>query len=119
MRTKLLIGITSSIVLVVLLSQGLIIYAQASCGQYRVFEPACSELLSDTKTKELLQSRQSAVDELMQISPGMIEISVQSQSRCSGKSIIVVFHPSERDCDSLNEILRRNFSDIPYKIVNN
>lgn len=119
MRTKLLVGIISSIALIVLLRQGLIIYAQGSCGQYPIFEPACSELLSVARTQQLLQSRQSAVEELMQVSPGMIEISVQPQSRCPGKSIIVIFHPSERDCDSLNEIIRRNFSDIPYKIVNN
>lgn len=119
MRTKLLIGVTSSIALVVLLSQGLRIYSQGSCGQYRILEPACSELISVAETQKLLQSRKSAVDELIQISPGMINISVQSQSRCSDKGIIVVSHPSEKDCDSLNEIILRNFSDIPYKIVNN
>lgn len=55
----------------------------------------------------------------MQVSPGMINISVQPQSRCSGKDMIVIFHPSERDCDSLNEIVRRDLPDIPYKIANN
>ncbi|PZO18529.1 MAG: hypothetical protein DCF25_09685 [Leptolyngbya foveolarum] len=119
MRTKLLVGIIGSIALVVLLSQGLMIYTQGSCGQYPILEPACSELLSVAETQKLLQSKQSAVNELMQISPGMIDISVQPQSRCPGKGMIVVFHPSERDCDSLNEIIRRDFSDIPYKIVNN
>ena len=120
MRTKLLVTIASFVALVVILGYyGLIVYAQASCGQYRIFEPACSELLSDEETQRLLQSRQSAVEELLQVNSGMVNVYAQPQSRCSDKSIIVISHPSERDCDSLKKILRKNFSDIPYRIDNN
>lgn len=119
MRIKLLIGIISSVALVFLLSQGLTIYSQASCGQYLIFEPSCSKLLSVAKTQKLLQSKQNAVEELIQVNPGMVNVTVQPQSRCPDKGMIVISHPSERDCDSLNKILRRDLRNMPYKIINN
>jgi hypothetical protein len=118
MRTKLLIGIAGTVAIVVLLRQGIIMHEQGSCGQYPVFEPPCSELLSLAETEELLRNRQNTVKELMQVNPG-VNVSVMPQSRCQDKGIIAIAHPSEKDCDALNRIIRRDLSDVPYKIVNN
>ena len=117
MRSILLISI-GSLALMALIGQGLLVYVHESCGQYPIFEPPCSRLLSAVQTEALLQSRQSAVEELMQVSPGFVRVSHSPQSRCSDKSLIFISHPSENDCDALNEILHRDFSDIPYRIVN-
>lgn len=119
MRTKLWVTIVGSVALAILLMLGLITYARSSCGQYPFFRPDCSELLSLAETQALLQSRRSAVEELMQVRPQLVTVSAVSQFGCPGKSVIVVSHPNERDCDLLNKILRKNFSDIPYRIVNN
>ncbi len=119
MRTKLLIGTISSIAVGFFLSQGLRIYSQSSCGQYFIFEPSCSELLSVTETQKLLQSNQSVVKEIKQINPGQIEVYVREQPNCSNKAIVVITHSTEKDCDLLNNILRRNVFNVPYKIVNN
>ncbi len=118
MRTKSLIGIVSSVAIVFLVIQGLQIYLYTSCGQYRIFEPACSKLLSAAETQEFLEQNQNLVDDLTQVRPGMIEIFVREESRCPGKSILVIEHPSERECDALNEILHSDAFDIPYKILN-
>jgi len=119
MRTKLLIGTVSFVAIGFFLFQGLRIYTQGSCGQYPIFEPSCSELLSVAETQKLLQSSQSLVKEIKQINPGQIEVYVREQSHCSDKAIIVITHSTERDCNSLNEILRRNVFNVPYKTVNN
>jgi hypothetical protein len=119
MGTKLLAGIASSIAFAILLGTGIHIYSQGSCGYYPILELDCSELLSETETQKLLQNRQSDFKEIMQINPKTINISVQPESRCPGKSVIVISHSSEKNCDAMNEIIRRDFSDIPYKIVNN
>ena len=120
MRAKRLVTIVSSVALAVFLGcYGLVVYVQSSCGQYHIFEPACSKLLSDQETQKLLQSRWRAVEELLQVNSGMVNVYAQPQPRCSNKNIIVISHPSEKDCDLLNKILRKNFSDIPYRIVNN
>ncbi|MGB3295363.1 MAG: hypothetical protein WBB01_20465 [Phormidesmis sp.] len=118
MGRKLLIGTISSIALLALLGKGAIVYLHSSCDQFRIFEPPCSSLLTTAQTEALLGDRQGAVAELMKVRPGQIIVASQPQSRCSGKSLIVIVHPSENDCDALNEIIRRDFSDIPYKIIN-
>lgn len=118
MRRKLLIGTIGSFALIALVGKGLLVYSHRTCGQYSIFEPPCSKLLSIEQTEALLQSRQSAVKELMQIRPDFVRVSNNPQSRCPGKSLIFIDHPSESDCDALNEILHRDFSDIPYRIVN-
>ena len=118
MRTKSLIGTIGSVAVVFLVIQGLKIYLYTSCGQYRIFEPPCSRLLSAAETQAFLDRNQSVVNELTQVDPGHAQVSFQEESRCPGKSMLVIGHSSERDCDALNAILRRNDFDIPYRIIN-
>ncbi len=120
MRTKLLLAIAiGAVSIVVFTGTGLIIYTQGSCGQYRIIPPNCSKLLSVTESQEFPRSRQSTIEKLEQARPGLINVYVEPQARCQNKGIVVISHPSERDCDSLNEIIRRDLPDVPYKIINN
>ncbi len=89
-----------------------------SCDRYPIFDPPCSRLLSVLETESLLKNKQSAVDELIQVDPGFIRVANRTRSGCADKGVIVIYHPSEGDCDALNEILAREFSDIPYRVVN-
>lgn len=116
MRTKLLIGAIGSITIGFLLFQGSRIYS--SCGYNPIFQPSCSELLSIAETQKLLQTRQNVVREIKRINPGQIGVSVNEQLGCSGKGIIVITHPSERDCGELNKVLQGNTLGVPYKIIN-
>jgi phage FluMu protein Com len=119
MRPKLWLAIASLTALVALVGQGIYIYTQGTCGQYPIFGPDCSKLLSEAETQKFLQSKQSAVEALTQINPEQITITASAEPRCSGKSIIFITHPSENDCDAINAIVRQDFSDIPYKLINN
>ncbi len=119
MRTKLLLAIVAFVLAVFFSAKVFVIYAQGSCGQYRIFEPSCSELVSSAEAQRLTQGGQSPVEEIMQINPGLIQIYAQPQARCPGKSIIIISHPSENDCDSLNKAIRKYFAEVPYEIVNN
>ena len=118
MSTKSLIAIAASIAVVFLGVQGLSAYLHASCGQYHIFEPRCSKLLSTDETQAFLDRNQSVINELIQVDPAFISVSTREESRCPGKSMLVIEHPSERDCDALNEILHRDPFDIPYRIIN-
>ncbi|MGB3765941.1 MAG: hypothetical protein WA947_05240 [Phormidesmis sp.] len=118
MSTRSLVGIAGFVAVVFLAGRGLHIYLYASCGQYHIFEPPCSTLLSAAETQAFLDKNQDVVDELTRVSPGFVQLSTREESRCPSKSILTIEHPSENECDALNKILDRDAFDVPYKIVN-
>ena len=118
MRIKLLIGAVSVTAIALLVSEGLTLYAYTSCGQYRLFEPPCSKLLSTADEQAFLEENQTVINELKQVEPGWIDVLFREEARCPGKSMLTIGHPSEDDCDGLNKILHRDVFDIPYSIFN-
>lgn len=71
------------------------------------------------EAEEILNDRKSKVDQIKKVNLGFVDVRVQASENCVGKGIILVSHPSEKDCNSLKQILGNSFYGVPYKIINN
>jgi hypothetical protein len=44
--------------------------------------------------------------------------SVNEKPNCPGKGMIIISHPSNKDCDSLKQILKEGDIKVPYLLIN-
>lgn len=93
--------------------------ARSSCGDYGFISSPCSNLPTIAEAESILKKHQSKVNQIKGVNPGFVDVHVQRSDWCKKKGIIIISHPSESDCESLNKILDNSFYGIPYKIINN
>ncbi|PSB31481.1 hypothetical protein [Chlorogloea sp. CCALA 695] len=68
---------------------------------------------------KILNAHKSKVDQIERVNPGFVYVHVEESKNCVGKGIILVSHPSEKDCELLKQVLGNSFYGVPYKIINN
>jgi len=93
--------------------------AQSSCGDYGIIDRPCSQIPTIAEAKKILNEHKSKVDQIKKVNPGFVDVYIQASEHCVGKGIILVSHPSEKDCDSLKQVLGNTFYGVPYKVINN
>ena len=93
--------------------------AQSSCGDYGLINKPCSQMPTIAEAEKILNDHKSKVDQIKKVNPGFVYVLVQESEKCVGKGIILVSHPSEKDCNSLKQVLGNSFYGVPYKIINN
>lgn len=91
--------------------------AQSSCGDYGLINQPCSQMPTIAEAKKILNQHESIVNQIKKVNPGFIDVRVQA-SDCVGKGIILISHPSEKDCNSLKQVLGNTFYGVPYKLIN-
>lgn len=93
--------------------------AQSSCGDYGLINKPCSQMPTIAEVEKILNDRKSKVDQIKKVNLGFVDVSVQASKNCVGKGIILVSHPSEKDCNLLKQLLGNSFYGVPYKLINN
>lgn len=93
--------------------------AESSCGDYGMINRPCSQMPTVAEAEKILNEHKSKVDQIKKVNLGFIDVYVQASESCVGKGIILVSHPSEKDCDSLKQVLGNTFYGVPYKLINN
>ncbi len=93
--------------------------ALSSCGDYGLISRDCSQIPTIAEAKKILNEHESTVNQIKKVNFGFIDIRVQASESCVGKGIILISHPSEKDCDSLKQVLGNTFYGVPYKLINN
>lgn len=89
-----------------------------SCGQFRLTDFPCSELLDLSKAIDLGKN-DPTLNKVKRSNPQYhIQVSVVEKSGCPGKGMITIAHPSSKDCDSLNRILKEGIFKVPYLLIN-
>jgi len=96
-----------------------IIRAESSCGDYGIINRPCSQMPTVAEAEKILNEHKSKVEQIKKVNLGFIDVYVQASESCVGKGIILVSHPSEKDCDSLKQVLGNTFYGVPYKLINN
>lgn len=93
--------------------------AQSSCGDYEIINRPCSQMPTIAEAEKILNEHKSKVDQIKKVNPGFVDVYVQASENCVGKGIVLVSHPSEKDYDSLKQVLGNTFYGVPYKVINN
>ncbi len=116
MRRNLLIG-TIALSALLFFVVRLKLYS-GSCGQFRLTDFSCSELLSFSEAFDFVENNPT-FNKVKRSNPQYhIPVSVSEKPNCPGKGMIIIAHPSSKDCDSLNRILNEGNLKVPYLLVN-
>ncbi|MCY7273462.1 MAG: hypothetical protein LH702_06875, partial [Phormidesmis sp. CAN_BIN44] len=104
MRRNLLIG-TIALSALLFFMVRLKLYS-GSCGQFRLTDFRCSELLGFSEAMDFVKN-DPTLNKVKRSNPqSYIQVSVNEKSNCPGKGMIIIAHSSSKDCDSLNRILK-------------
>ena len=93
--------------------------AQSSCGDYGFINRPCSQIPTIAEAEKILNQHESRVNQIKKVNFGFIDVRIQASENCVGKGIILISHPSEKDCNSLKQVLGNTFYGVPYKLINN
>ena len=62
--------------------------ARSSCGDYGFVSTPCSQLPTIAEAEKILNQHKNKVNQIENVNPNQISVSVQASGNCSGKGII-------------------------------